>query len=40
MDCIKIGNLIKKLRIEKGLTQKNIGDRLNISNKTISKWER
>lgn len=39
MDCIKIGQLISKLRKEKGLTQKNIADTLGISNKTVSKWE-
>lgn len=39
MDCIKIGSLISKLRKEKDLTQQNIADALNISNKTISKWE-
>lgn len=39
MDCVKIGNLIAKLRKEKNLTQKNIGDALGIQNKTISKWE-
>lgn len=40
MDCTKVGNLIRQLRIEQGLTQKNIADELNISNKTVSKWER
>lgn len=39
MDCIKIGNLISKLRKEKNLTQKNIAEALGISNKTVSKWE-
>jgi DNA-binding XRE family transcriptional regulator len=39
MDCAKIGHLITQLRKEKGLTQKNIADALNISNKTVSKWE-
>lgn len=40
MDCAKVGKLILQLRKEKGLTQKQVADRLNISNKTISKWER
>ncbi|HHX69241.1 MAG: helix-turn-helix transcriptional regulator [Miniphocaeibacter sp.] len=40
MDCAKIGELIYNLRKEQGLTQKNIADKLNISNKTVSKWER
>ncbi len=39
MDCAKTGKLIAQLRKEKGLTQKNIADALNISNKTVSKWE-
>ncbi|MEL7622988.1 MAG: helix-turn-helix domain-containing protein [Clostridiales bacterium] len=39
MDCAKIGRLIAELRKEKGLTQQNIAQALNISNKTISKWE-
>ena len=39
MDYQKIGNFIKELRTEKGLTQKELADELGISNKTISKWE-
>lgn len=39
MDCIKTGAMIRKLRIEKNLTQKDIANSLNISNKTVSKWE-
>ena len=39
MDCIKVGNLISQLRKEKGLTQKNIADKLGIQSKTVSKWE-
>lgn len=39
MDCKKTGELISRLRKEKGLTQKALADRLNISNKTVSKWE-
>lgn len=38
MDCMKVGKLIFQLRTEKGLTQKQVADRLNITNKTISKW--
>lgn len=40
MDCKKVGNLILGLRKEKGLTQKQLADAMNISDKTISKWER
>ncbi len=36
----KVGQIILALRQEKGLTQKQLGDQLNVSNKTISKWER
>ncbi len=39
MDCAKIGRLISELRKEKGLTQQQLADMMNISNKTISKWE-
>ena len=39
MDCVKVGRLILLLRKEKGLTQQQLADQLNISNKTISKWE-
>ena len=40
MDCAKAGKLILSLRKEKNMTQKEIADALNISDKTISKWER
>lgn len=40
MDCNKVGTLLYRLRKEKGMIQKQIADRLNISDKTISKWER
>ena len=40
MDNSKVGNLIFSLRKEKGLTQKQLADSMNISDRTISKWER
>lgn len=40
MDCDKIGKLIYNLRKEKAMTQKQLADLMNISDKTISKWER
>ncbi|CUH97515.1 hypothetical protein P22_3646 [Propionispora sp. 2/2-37] len=40
MDCDKIGKLIYNLRKEKDMTQKQLADLMNISDKTISKWER
>lgn len=40
MDCRKVGELILRLRKEKNMTQKEVADAMNISDKTISKWER
>ena len=40
MDCDKMGALIQRLRREKGYTQKALADMLNISDRTVSKWER
>ena len=40
MDNIKIGRLIYTLRKEKGLTQLQLAQRMHISDKTVSKWER
>ena len=39
MDPIKTGNFIALLRREKGLTQEALGNRLGVTNKTISRWE-
>jgi DNA-binding XRE family transcriptional regulator/desulfoferrodoxin (superoxide reductase-like protein) len=39
MDCTMVGHLIHQLRTAQGLTQKAVANRLNISDKTISKWE-
>ena len=35
----KIGQFIKKLRKEKGLTQSQLAEKLNISFQSVSKWE-
>lgn len=40
MDNAKIGQLIYTLRKEKNLTQQKLANLMNISDKTISKWER
>ena len=40
MNPEKIGSLIFQLRKEKNLTQKQLGEKLGLSDKTISKWER
>lgn len=39
MDLCKSGELIRKLRKENGMTQKEVADRLGVLPKTISKWE-
>lgn len=39
MDQNKIGKHIEKLRREKGLTQKELAEKLGLSNTAISKWE-
>lgn len=40
MDNIKIGKYISYKRKQKGLTQKELGEILSMSDKAISKWER
>ena len=40
VDKEKIGALIRSLRKEKGLTQKELAEILSVSDKTVSKWER
>lgn len=40
MDNKKTGELILRLRKEKGLTQKQLSEKLNVSDKAVSKWER
>lgn len=39
MNYQKIGNVIYTMRREQGLTQKQLGDRIGVSDKAISKWE-
>ena len=39
MDQIRSGCLIAKERKNKGYTQKQLAEKLNISDKTVSKWE-
>lgn len=39
METMKVGKLIQQLRKEKKLTQHELGDKLGVSPKTISKWE-
>ena len=40
MNQQKFGALIRTLRREKGMTQKALADRLGLSDKAVSKWER
>jgi len=40
VDREKIGALIRLMRKEKGLTQKELAEILSVSDKTVSKWER
>ncbi len=35
-----MGEIISTLRKEKGMTQKDLADMLNITDKAVSKWER
>lgn len=40
MDLIKIGKYIAEKRKALGLTQKQLAEKLNMSDKSVSKWER
>ncbi len=40
MDLVKIGRYIAEKRKAAGLTQRQLAERLNMSDKSVSKWER
>ncbi len=40
MDAQKTGKLINYLRTKKALTQKELAEKINVSDKAVSKWER
>ena len=40
MDYEKIGALIRRLRTQQGLTQRQLAVQLDISDEAVSKWER
>ncbi len=40
MDNIKFGKFIVELRKEKNMTQKELAEKLNLTDKAISKWKR
>ena len=39
MNQQKIGSFLKSLRRERGLTQEQLAEQLNVSNRTVSRWE-
>ena len=39
MDQEKFGNLIKKIRLDNNLTQKEFADKYNVTYQAVSKWE-
>ena len=39
MDQVKIGKFISQCRKEKGLTQAQLAEKLNITDRAVSKWE-
>ena len=39
MDLMKIGKFIAELRKEQGLTQEQLGEKIGVTNKTVSRWE-
>ncbi|MDR2889759.1 MAG: helix-turn-helix domain-containing protein [Lachnospiraceae bacterium] len=40
MDNIQVGKLIRRLRAEKNMTQREIADQMGITEQAVSKWER
>ena len=40
MNNEQTGKLIKRLRLEKGMTQKKLSELLNVTEQAVSKWER
>lgn len=39
MDLQKIGTFLSELRKEQGITQEQLGEKLGVTNKTVSRWE-
>ena len=39
MDQIKIGKFIAELRKQQNMTQSDLAEKLNVSNRAVSKWE-
>ena len=39
MDTKKVGAFLKHLRKENNMTQEQLGERIGVTNKTVSRWE-
>ena len=39
MNQVKIGEFLRELRKEKGLTQEQFAEQFNISRRSVSRWE-
>ncbi len=39
MDQTKIGEFLRELRKEKNLTQEDLAEKMNVSRRTVSRWE-
>lgn len=39
MDMQKMGSFLKELRTEENLTQEQLGEKIGVTNKTVSRWE-
>lgn len=39
MDVQKIGEFLKELRKQNNMTQEQLGERVGVTNKTVSRWE-
>ena len=40
MDQVKVGRIIKSLRKDKKMTQLQLSQMLNVTDRAVSKWER
>ena len=40
LDAATLGTFVARVRAERGLTQRQLAERLYVSDKTVSKWER
>lgn len=39
MDLVLVGKFISELRKEQQLTQEQFGEKIGVTNKTVSRWE-